>query len=40
MEPEPEWARMHGNVMSELQLQVEDIKDIREDMIDKIMAAA
>jgi HD-like signal output (HDOD) protein len=40
VEPEPEWANIHMDVLNELQLQVDDIKDLREDMVDKIMVTA
>ncbi len=40
VEPESEWADVHMDILSELQLQAQDIKDMREDMVDKIMAPA
>ncbi len=39
VDPEPEWADAHIEVMAELNLQVDEIKDIREDLVDKIMSA-
>lgn len=38
VEPEADWAAVYSKVMSELQLSVEEIRDIREDMVEKVMA--
>lgn len=36
--PESEWAEVHTEVLSELALGSEDIKDLRDDLVDKLMS--
>ncbi len=39
VDPEQEWADAHIEVMAELNLQVDEIRDLRQDLVDKIMSA-
>ncbi len=39
-EPESDWAETHPQILAELHMNAEDIKDMREDMLDRIMAPA
>ncbi len=40
VEPESDWAETHSEILAELHMNAEDIKDLREDLVDKIMAPA
>lgn len=40
VEPEPEWAKMYPDILSELNLNIIDVKDLREDLVDNFLATS
>ena len=40
IEPEDAWAEVHADILFELNLDVDEVKDIREDFVDKFMTAS